>query len=89
MRHLPSIRRMVVFLVWEKKAERGRAMLLKWILKLIGFGFLLGTGSRCGDGSGEDADRVRRARQRAARRLHRIADAIAKADDEESTQPSE
>ncbi|MDA8346682.1 MAG: hypothetical protein M0Z66_14615 [Thermaerobacter sp.] len=60
-------------------------MLLKWILKLIGFGFLLGASTRCGHGPGEgdDGDRVRRARQRAARRLHRFADAIAKMDEED------
>lgn len=58
-------------------------MLLKWILKLIGFGFLLGAGGRCHGSGGEhrdEADRIRRARRRAARRIHRIADAIANAD---------
>jgi hypothetical protein len=65
-------------------------MLFKWILKLIGFGFLLGKGSHCNHGSEDDAERVRRARHRAARRLHRIADAIANVDDdEEGTQPGE
>ena len=65
-------------------------MLLKWILKLIGFGFLLGAGTHCRHGhkEGEGDDVARRARQRAARRLHRLADAIAKMDEEEPGAPS-
>lgn len=61
-------------------------MLIKWILKLIGLGFLLGKGTRCGqDHEGMDAERMHKARQRAARRLHRIADAIGRMDEEESS----
>jgi hypothetical protein len=58
-------------------------MLLKWILKLIGLGFLLGASTRCHGSEGEADERVRRARQRAARKLHHLADAISKADEEE------
>ena len=63
-------------------------MLLKWILKLIGLGFLLGAGSRCGRGGedGHDGERMRRARRRAAQRLHRIADAMVSEDGEERSQ---
>lgn len=56
-------------------------MLLRWILKLVGFGFLLGAGRRCGDKEW-DEERARRFRQRAAARLHRFADAISQTDGE-------
>lgn len=59
-------------------------MLFGWILKLIGLGFLLGSGWRMGSRPDQDCDeeKLRRMRRRVAARLRRIADAIAKVDAE-------
>ena len=55
-------------------------MLLRWILKFIGLGWLLGLGTVCSERHAWDPERVRRHRERAARHLHQLADAIAKSD---------
>jgi len=58
-------------------------MLLRWILKLLGLGCLLGVGACCAQDKAWDSERMRRHRERAARHLHQLADAIAKADQSE------
>lgn len=53
-------------------------MILRWILRLFGLGFLLGTAAGCGAGGKMfgDEDVSREGRERIARRLRRIADRI-------------
>ncbi len=62
-------------------------MLLRWILKLIGFGFLLGAGTRCDVDSDEAKAKARKYRERAVRRLHHLADRIAEAGEESEKEP--
>ena len=62
-------------------------MLLRWLLKLIGLGFLLGAGTHC-DMDREDAkEKAKAYRRRAATRLHRLADRIAEAGEESEREP--
>ncbi len=62
-------------------------MLLRWILKLIGLGFLLGVGTRCDVDSDAAKIQARKYRERAARRIHRLADRIAEAGEESEQEP--
>ncbi len=62
-------------------------MLLRWILKLIGFGFLLGAGTHCGMDREEAKEKARTYRRRAAKRLHRLADRLAEAAEESEQEP--
>jgi len=61
-------------------------MLLRWILRLLGLGFLLGAGA-VGLDREEAEERQREYRRKAARRLHRIANKIAEAG-EDTDSPS-
>ena len=54
-------------------------MLLRWILKLIGLGFLLGAGTHCDMDREEAKEKAKAYRRRAAKRLHHLADRIAEA----------
>lgn len=60
-------------------------MILRWILRLFGLGFLLGSATGCGAGSrvSGDKDTMREGRERIARRLRRVADRIERMDLEE------
>ncbi len=62
-------------------------MLLRWILKLIGLGFLLGAGTHCGADRDEAKEKARAYRRRAAKKLHRLADRIAEAAEESESEP--
>jgi hypothetical protein len=62
-------------------------MLLRWILKLIGFGFLLGAGTHCGTDREEAKEKARVYRRRAAKRLHHLADRIAEVGEESEPEP--
>lgn len=63
-------------------------MLLRWILKLIGFGFLLGSGTHCDTDRKEAREKAKAYRRHAAKRLHRLADRIAEASEESEQEPS-
>lgn len=60
-------------------------MILRWILRLFGLGFLLGSAAGCGAGGrfSGDKDTMREGRERIARRLRRVADRIEQMDLEE------
>ena len=62
-------------------------MLLRWILKLIGFGFLLGAGTHCATDREEAKERASVYRRRAAKRLHHLADRIAEVGEESEPEP--
>jgi len=62
-------------------------MLLRWILKLIGLGFLLGVGTHCEMDRDQAKEKAKAYRRRAAKRLRRIADRIAEAAEESETEP--
>lgn len=60
-------------------------MILRWILRLFGLGFLFGTAAGCGAGakSWSGSKEIRVGRDLIARRLRRIADRIEQMDIEE------
>jgi hypothetical protein len=62
-------------------------MLLRWILKLLGLGFLLGVGMHCDVNREEAKEKAKAYRSRAARRLHRLADRIAAEGEESGQEP--
>lgn len=62
-------------------------MLLRWILKLLGLGFLLGAATHCDMNREEAKEKAKAYRSRAAKGLHRLADRIAAAGEESEQEP--